>query len=309
MRSILGIVDGNYFVNYASHAAVADLMGPNGEPTGALHVFLGSLWNIKHTLKGNIIVVFDGGRAAFRNKLYPDYKKRKEVVSPDGKYDPKVEQYMEREDMKKFTFKTLDTLLPAMGIPSIRVPNEEADDVVYILAKYLSDKHNIYCVTSDEDYVQMVQLGATVYLYKQDAYITQGNFKSVYSFEAEAFTLYKAMKGDGSDNIKGVPGVGEVTATKILGNLKEPSLLSLHEFCSSHNDKKHKSVIDNFPIIKRNLRLIDLKYIELSDDVVINAYEESVRAARMQVPLAKKILHEYGLSNAMTKWLPEMIKG
>lgn len=302
MKSILGIVDGNFFVNFASHAAVADLTGPNGEPTGALHVFLNTLWNIKHNLKGNIIVVFDGGRAAFRNKLYPDYKKRREVDSH------KLEDYLDREDMKKYTFKTLDYLLPAMGISSIRVPNEEADDVIYVLTKNLVENHSIYCVTSDEDYVQMVLLGATVYLYKQDAYITYNNFRSVYSFEASGFTLYKAMKGDNSDNIKGVPGVGEVTATKIVGNLSEPTLLALHEYCSGSKDKKLKSVIDNFMIIKRNLRLIDLRYIELSDDTVMDTYNESMRSAKIHIPYVKKILHENGLSNAMTKWLPELIR-
>lgn len=363
MKPILSIVDGNYFVNYSSHSAILNLRGPNGDPTGALHTFLNSLWNIKQKHKGgNIIVVFDGGRAAFRNKLYPGYKKKEkrvegslsevidqaftldnpiseksmrsikkdiieyhdngtdvfegleeiletlELTSEEINKIKKDFEYYSREQMKDFTFSALEKLLPVMGIPYIKIPNEEADDVIYVLTKYLTDTYSTYCVTSDEDFVQMTSLGATVWLYRQEEMITAGNFKSKYNFDLEGFTLYKAIKGDESDKIKGVPGVGKVNATKIVKSLKEPSVTALLDFCSSSTDKKHKAVVEHFKVVKRNLRLMDLKYIEVSEDVVMDAYDLAREKAVLNFPLVKKIFYEFGLQSAGTKWLAELIK-
>jgi hypothetical protein len=210
--------------------------------------------------------------------------------------------------MKNFTFDALSKLLPAMGIPTIRIPNEEADDVIYVLTKFLIDSYSTYCVTSDEDFVQMAKLGATIWLYRQDKTITDKNFRAEYDFDLEGFTLYKALKGDVSDKIKGVPGVGEVNATKIIKSLKEPTVTTLLDFCNGSKDKKHQAVIDNFKIVKRNLRLMDFEYIEVSEHLVMKAYDLAKEHAVVNFPLVKKIFYEFGLQNAGTKWLTELIK-
>jgi len=313
MKSIVCIVDGNYFVNYASHAAVADLQGPHGEPTGALHVFLNTLWGINQKIQGSMIVVFDGGHAAFRNKLYPDYKNRDKGKGKgkDATGIMMTEEELDKkemiENMKGFAFKTLDVLLPAMGIPSLRIPNEEADDIIYVLTKLLTKESSVYCVTSDEDFVQMVKLGASVYLYRQDEHLTANNFKSKYKFGLDGFTLYKAMKGDTSDNIGGVPGIGKVNATKIINSLSEPTLSALFDFCSGSDDKKHQAVIQHFKVIKRNIRLMDLEYIEVDEDEVIQLFEEAKDEAVLDFPYVKKIFYELGLQTAGSKWLTNLL--
>jgi 5'-3' exonuclease len=308
-----------------------------------------------------MIVVFDGGHAAFRTKIYPNYKKKDKRISGDlneaitqsldpiiamssddfesikkdikeiqlGTADPEEMEkllksfelskeeikkirtdfdYYNREIMKNFTFDILNLLLPAMGIPTLRVNGEEADDVIYVLTKKLIDNYSIYCVTSDEDFVQMAHLGAVVVLYRQDLHITAKNFKDKYKFDLDGFTLYKSIKGDESDKIKGVPGVGKVNATKIVSNLKEPTIEALFDFCSNSTDKKHKAVIDNFKIVKRNMKLMDFRYIEVDEDDIMNSFKKAKKEAVTNFPLVKKLFYELGLQTAGIKWLTELLK-
>ena len=357
MRSILNIIDGNYFVNYAAHAAVLELKSSTGEPTGALHVFLNTLYNLQQKFQGNMVVVFDGGRAAFRQRLYPEYKKRFNKVSnnldelifnalepvnlfgsdfesvkkdlkeiyEDSKEVGKLlrtlelskkdifkiqrdfEQY-NRERVKNFAFSMLNTLLPIMGIPTLTVPDEEADDIIYILTKNLIDNYSIHCITSDEDFVQMAKLGATVLLYRQDETITANNFKDKYGFDLNGFTLYKSIKGDVSDNIKGVHGIGTVNAAKIIKSLDEPSIASLFDLCVESKDKKHQAIMQHFKIIKRNMRLMDFEYIEVNEDMVMNLYNKAKESAILNFPLVKKIFSDFNLQTTGTKWLSELIQ-
>jgi len=356
-KPILNIIDGNYFVNYATHSAVMNLKSSEeGHPTGALHVFLNILWSIQQKQQGSMIIVFDGGRAAFRNRIYPEYKQKPKKVSnnldeivssilkpvklpendfysvkeeikeiyEDSKTLEKIlksleisaeeinkikkdfEQY-NRERIKNYTFDTLNNLLPVMGIPTLRIPEEEADDVIYILTKKLMDKYSIYCITSDEDFVQMTKLGATVLLYRQNETVTAKNFKDKYGFDLNGFTLYKSLKGDPSDNIKGVPGIGTVNAAKIIKNLNEPSIPALFDLCNESKDKKHQAVIQHFKIIKRNMMLMDLEYIEIDEDRVMKCYERVKKEAVLNFPLVKKIFYSLDLQTAGTKWLSELI--
>jgi 5'-3' exonuclease len=358
VKPTINIIDGNYFVNYATHSAVMNLKSSEGgHPTGALHVFLNTLWSIQQKLQGSMIVVFDGGRAAFRTKLYPEYKEGRpkksdsldKVISDNLKpiqlsekdfesvkkdiervyEDPKAlekilktlelsqekiksigkdfEQY-NRERIKKYTFETLESLLPIMGIPTLRIPEEEADDIIYILTKKLMDKYSVYCITSDEDFVQMARLGATVLLYRQDETVTAKNFKDKYGFDLNGFTLYKSLKGDTSDNIKGVPSVGTVNAAKIVKSLSEPSIPALFDFCNESKDKKHQAVMQHFRTVKRNMILMDLEYIDTDEDMVMECYEKMKKEAVLNFPLVKKIFYNLELQTAGIKWLSELMQ-
>lgn len=342
MRTYLNLVDGNYFVNFASHSAVADLTGPNGEPTGALHVFLSSLYNIHHSREGRTVVVFDGKHADFRHRLYPQYKLRvnKKVVAKAfdhdkdklltdaewvrsefgevsdedfskilGGIDLNEEdlKYLRREYMKKYTFEVLLKLLPAMGIPTVKM-QEEADDVIYCLVKALKDQYAITCVTGDEDYVQMAKHGAAVHFYREDELVTSSNFKDKYDFELSGFTLYKALKGDTSDNITGVSGVGEKRATAVIQSMgTDTSLDHLLEMCEDPSNAKNSSlrkIKEQFKDVKRNMRLMDLDYIDLAVEEVMLEYNAAVEAAQPNVALVKKILFGHDLRVAIEKWLP-----
>lgn len=299
-KPTLNIIDGNFFVHFASHSPVSNLQGPHGEPTGALHVFLRILHSLKNTYRGNQLVVFDGGRASFRYRLYPDYKKRPIKI--------KTQKDLDIDASREFAFLILDKLLINMGIPSIRIAGEEADDVVYMLVKLLKDKYSIYCSTSDEDYVQMAKLGATVLLYRKNICITNGNFKDKYGFDISGFTLYKSLKGDTSDNIKGVPGIGDVNATKILSKLDVISLETLYEMCYTSDNIKYSSIVDNFKIVKRNMRLMDLEYVEINEEVIKESYKDACTKAKLNLPIVKKLFNDYGLKEVSNMWLPELFK-
>lgn len=287
------IVDGTYFVNYAAHSSTSNLTGPDGARTGAAYVFLNIMWKLRE--QGSLVVVFDdiGARAKFRRELYSDYK-----LKPEKEDN---EQNRIISEKKEYAFAILDELLPVMGIPTIRIEEEEADDVIFMLVKGLCDKYSVYVATGDEDYVQMVNLGARVYMYRKDEYITIDNFVGNYGFTPDRFTIYKSLKGDTSDMIKGVPGIGEVYAKKIVQSLEGNDMGAVIKWCEDRTDKQKRSVDDNLRILKRNMLLIDLNNARLDGNLVDKAYSIAVRRAQYDVNAMSAIFDKCGF-RTMGKW-------
>lgn len=294
-KRVVCIVDGNYFVNYGSHSSSNNLQH-NGIYVGGLYTFLKSLWSLRD-ICANLIVVFDdnNARAPFRKALLPTYKDK----------PPKEDNDKNRIIManKQFAFEALDPLLPALGIPSIRIEGEEADDVVYILAKILGNDYAVHVATNDEDYVQMVNIGVTVFMYRSQQYVTYDNFKTIYNIAPQMYTLYKALKGDKSDIIPNVPGIGEVNAAKIVNSLQEPTISNLLDWCGDGTaDKYHRAVLDNIRIVKRNLQLIDLANCQLDPMFVEKAYLAAQRRAIKDFDIVEDTFSRYNFKT-LGKWL------
>ena len=205
-RKKLVLIDGNALVHRAFHAlAQANLTSPMGEPTGAVYGFAVMLLNIFTKLKPDYIAVaFDTSAPTFRHKEYADYKATR-IKAPQELYDqiPRVQE-----------------LLESFNIPLFTMDGFEADDIVGTLSYQAPDTIDTYIATGDMDALQLVNKHTFVYAPRKgftDIVIYDpAEIEKVKGLKPSQIIDFKGLRGDPSDNIPGVPGVGEVTAKKLL---------------------------------------------------------------------------------------------
>lgn len=248
------LIDGNYNLIRNIYKIGKDLSTSNGIPTGGVYGFLRTLVKVQRL--GSAVVVFDAGHSNHRKELYPDYKKK------DKPFE-RTEEDIKMQEVREFSFEQIELLLPKLGIPTFKMEGEEADDVIYMLAKNLSSQgYEVNVVSDDEDYMQFLTLPkVNVYKAMKDDYWDIEKFKEEYGFDPKFFTLYKSMLGDSSDNIPGAKGIGPVAAKKIINEVNSLSYKDLLKWAKAGDKSIHKKLLDNFPIIKRNMLLVDLNNI------------------------------------------------
>lgn len=202
------LVDGNSLV-YRAFFALPPLQSGSGEHTNAVYGFTTMLFKILEEEKPRYVVVaFDPPEPSFRLQIYADYKGHREKTPGELK-----------EQMGR-----VKEVLEALGIPWVEVRGFEADDVIGTLAERAARETEkdleTLVVTGDGDLLQLVGERVTVLLTRRG--ITQMDrfnrsaLLDRYHLEPEQLIDYKALTGDPSDNIPGVPGVGPKTATRLL---------------------------------------------------------------------------------------------
>ena len=178
-----------------------------GMDTSAIMGFMNSLMDvIKREKPDHLAVAFDNGGSNLRNEIYPEYKAHRDATP----------------EAIKIAIPYIQKLLQAMHIPIIEVKGYEADDLIGTIAKQ-AEKQNykVFMVTPDKDFAQLVS--ENIFMYKP---ARMGNGIEIWGipevlakFEIEhpdQVIDYLGMMGDTADNIPGFPGVGEVTAKKLL---------------------------------------------------------------------------------------------
>lgn len=196
---MLLLVDGN---NLAYRCKYAFSLSNQGIDTSVTYGFFRTLLSVMRDLKPtSIIVCWDGGIPLHRLTATPSYKSNREHKDEDDYLDM-LRQMRELHD-----------ILPHAGIISIRVRGVEADDLLYHASVLSADKSVIY--SNDEDMIQAIRPGVSVYTAKNklldEAYVVEE-----YGVKPCQIPHWKALVGDGSDNIQGVPGIGKVTAKKLF---------------------------------------------------------------------------------------------
>ena len=206
------LVDGNALVHRGFHA-IPGLQTKSGEPTGAVYGFTSILLTaIKDIKPTHICLSFDLKGPTFRHKMYDDYKAHR-VAAAQELYDqiPRVKE-----------------VVTALNIPIFVKEGFEADDVLGTLAteicKQNKDDCEVFIVTGDLDTLQLI--GPCVKIYTMRKGITDTviyDDKAVrerYGLLPNQMVDYKALRGDPSDNIKGVKGIGEKTASELIQEFK-----------------------------------------------------------------------------------------
>lgn len=203
------ILDGNALVHRSFHALPLTMATKAGEITNAVYGFTNFLLKaIKEFKPAYVAVAFDLAGATFRHEQFADYKATR-VKAPD-------ELYAQLDRVKD--------VVRALNIPIFAVKGFEADDVIGTITKKISDKVDTIIVTGDLDTLQLIDDSTFVYTMSHGIsdsvlYDTKA-VKERYGFGPEAQIDYKALRGDPSDNIPGVPGVGEKTATELIKEFK-----------------------------------------------------------------------------------------
>lgn len=204
-------VDGNNLAHRCFHTKQGVLTTKQGKPSG---VILGVLNALKGYLEKfpettRMIVCFDGGRSKWRKELYPEYKAQRSYnddPEKKAKYEGLWAQLRELED-----------ILPMVGVDSIKVDGQEADDLIAGICRfYADDEDHVMIITSDKDMYQLVGENVSLYSPHRDTVISPLNFYEEVGVSVEGYVGYRALMGDTSDNIAGIPGIGPKTAMNII---------------------------------------------------------------------------------------------
>ena len=275
MKKVI-LVDGNnlLFRSYYATAYTGNTMRNSKDfPTNALYGFVNMINKIIAEEKPEFIAVaFDVGKT-FRHDTYEDYKAGR-IAMP--------------EDLK-VQFPVAKKILTAMGIKYLECENYEADDIIGTIAKMV-DIDNEYIATivsSDRDLLQLISNDVDVKLLKPKDYVRMNRdvFFETYGIEPIRIIDLKGLQGDASDNIKGVKGIGEKTALKLLQeydsvegiyanieNIKGATKTKLE------NDKDNafasKSLATIYRDVPLNINFSDIKYLGEQSEELINIYND-----------------------------------
>jgi len=196
-------IDGNSILNRAFYG-IKLLTNKKGQFTNAIFGFMNIyLRNIGDIKPDAVAVAFDLRSPTFRHKAVSYYKANRKGMPPElAEQLPRVKE-----------------LLGLMGVKVIECEGYEADDILGTLSKLCSDSGNeCYVLTGDRDSLQLIDDKVTVVLAtnKENIYYTPDRFMEDYGFEPIKLIDLKALMGDSSDNIPGVAGIGEKTATTLI---------------------------------------------------------------------------------------------
>ena len=198
------LVDGSSYL-YRAYHAFPPLTNSAGQPTGAMYGVLNMLRSlIMQYEPSHVAVVFDAKGKTFRDELFEAYKSHRPPMPDDLR-----EQIAPLHDM-----------VVAMGMPLLSVPGVEADDVIGTLAKQAAAEGRAVLIsTGDKDMAQLVTPDITLINTMNNTILGPEEVETKYGVPPSLIIDYLALMGDSSDNIPGVPGVGEKTAQALLPGL------------------------------------------------------------------------------------------
>ncbi|MGL5346059.1 MAG: DNA polymerase I [Peptostreptococcaceae bacterium] len=273
MDKRLIIIDGNSIINRAFFA-LPEMTNKEGLKTSAVYGFTTMLFKIIDTYKPtHISVAFDRKAPTFRHLEYQEYKAGRKKM-PD--------------DLKE-QFEPLKRLLDKFNINRLEIDGYEADDIIGTVSKLGEENgYKVYIVTGDKDAIQLASDKTTTLITKKGiGEVEEYDFDSVmekYEMTPTQFIDLKGLMGDKSDNIPGVPGIGEKTGIKLIkeysnieGILENVEQLkgSVKTKIIENKDlaimsKRLATIIRDVPI---EINLEDLKYGDFNKDEVLDEFK------------------------------------
>ena len=249
-----------FFRNFA----MMNMVNPSGIHIGGLGGFFRSLGaEIRRTQPDQVYVVFDGASSTTNRKnIISEYKSGREdqrvtnwevFDSLDDEHDSKVDQIVR-----------VIHYLKTLPVKTVILDKVEADDIIAYLCDTLPNhpEDKIFIVSSDKDFLQLVNKNVIVYRPMEKKYYTEEVFKEKYKMSPQNFILHKTLLGDNSDKIKGVKGLGEKGLLKKFPELSERNLTfdDIFEIC----EKKFKEhvvyarIIQGVDDLEKNYKVMDL---------------------------------------------------
>lgn len=269
------LIDANSIVHRAYHA-LPNLMTSKGAHTGAIYGFLTIFLRIVAELSPtHVAAAFDLKAPTFRHRLYAPYK---------GTRKPMDAELAEQ-------FEPLKELLALMRVPVVSKEGYEADDILGTLSARTDDDTVI--LTGDRDSFQLVSPTTRIYWTKKgvsDVEVIDLARLAADGFTPQSFIDYKALRGDPSDNIPGVPGVGEKTAKLLLEQYK-----TLDEVLNHASEVKGK--LGETLAASRDIALLSRTLATIDKDVPLEIDEESLRFSGVYSEDVRRRLRELELNS------------
>lgn len=203
-RKRVFLVDGNSYL-YRAFFATPHLSNSKGIPTNATYAFLSMTRKLVNEQKPDaLIMVFDSKAPSFREEISKAYKAQRPPMP--GNLSVQIPY--------------VKSALEAMGLPILEREGFEADDIIGTIVHSLKGRDvEIYIVTSDKDMMQLVSKNVFILDTMKGTLIGEGEVEEKFGIKPALITDYLALCGDTSDNIPGVPGIGEKTARELVGTI------------------------------------------------------------------------------------------
>lgn len=275
------IVDGSYLIHrilYASGSKgdppFSEMYNSNHDPTGAIYGCLKTLRaNINHDdfQARDMVVIWDGrprGLSPRRVAMYPQYK-----VPDDSKKNPtELAESLNHRSLLEEQRPHLIRLLSLLGVPSVNIPYREGDDIIGCFIRQISSNLKVLVISDDRDYYQLIRPNVHVYRagLRNPQIVCEENFQQRTNILNPArYLVYAAICGDGSDNITGIPKVGDTTAQRVANDIILTNGMVTYvalkdsverlKISDKRNAKLYSQLLDNVHIVTRNLQLMDLR--------------------------------------------------
>lgn len=258
-KKTLFLIDGSSFL-YRAYYSLKPLHTPNGEPIQAVYSFCRMLKKLIDTFTPHYMVVaWDSKGKTVRHEIYQDYKATRQAA-PNDLFEQKAR---------------IIEFLDLIHIKQVAHTGVEADDLMYSIAKDFSAQGlTVVLVTSDKDMGQALDANIVMFDPFKDVFIDVPAFEKKMGFPVEKLPFYFALLGDTSDNIPGVRGVGEKTATEIVQQFDslEDLYANLHKVAKARISAALAEQKEN-AFLSRKLFL--LQYQDLAIAPQDTTYEES----------------------------------
>jgi DNA polymerase-1 len=294
-RPVLHLVDGSGYI-FRAYFAIRPLSTRDGVPTNAVFGvarMLGKL--VKDERPARLGIAFDATRHTFRHDIYTQYKSNRD--EPPNDLVPQ--------------FTLVRELVQAMDIPVLELAGYEADDILATLAERAVDAgYDVVLVSGDKDLMQLVSPHVSMFDPMKDKHYGREDVIERFGVPPERVVDVLGLSGDSSDNIPGVPRVGEKTAAKLV---------------AAYGDME--AIIAALSLPGRKLKSAELSIIEFADDARLSKRLASLEYAvpleidfdklRYATPRADKLapflrriealglLRDFGFAEVETPWGPE----
>jgi len=256
-RPSIFLIDGMAIIFRSYYALMsARMQTKSGFPTGAIYGFLNTIIKILDTYNPKYIALaFDSKEKTFRHEKFPEYKANRPAPPED------LVQQLQK------IFEITENL----GIKTFKMPGFEADDIIGSLTKKFEEECDIYLVTPDKDFAQLVHNGVRLLKPSKntEAFEALGpeEVKKQYGVYPEYFKQMLALMGDSSDNIPGVPGIGPKTAANLIN--KYQSIENLYQHLSEQKPKVQQNLKEYQKLLEMSSYLVEIKTdIEMDFELV-----------------------------------------
>lgn len=263
MKEKIMILDGmNIFIkSYVTNPAIDS----RGEPIGGTFGFFKSLQKfVREIQPSQVIVCWDGASgSARRRSISKGYKEGRKPLRLNRGYQPELSNVEELENKRKQLIRTME-YLNSMPVIQVLINNIEADDLIAYICQSETYKDKIKVIVSnDKDFYQLCNENTIIYRPTQDEFLNTKRIVEKHSIHPNNFTIARAMDGDRSDNLEGVPRCGIKSVAKRFPFLSEEKSASIDDVINAckNSDSKlklFKSILESEDLIKRNYQLMQL---------------------------------------------------
>jgi DNA polymerase-1 len=310
------IIDGlNLFLR---NFAVMNVVNEQGVHIGGLGGFLRSLgFLINQINPTEAYIIFDGiGSSSNRKNLLPEYKSNRntgKLVNWEA-----FDNLDDEDDAKVNQISRLIHYLKCIPVKTLSMDKVEADDIIAHMSNHLSNNHNskVYIVSSDKDFLQLVNSNITVYRPIEKEFFTPEKVKAKFEIPPENFILYKTLLGDNSDKIPGVKGLGPGKLFKLFPELKT-KIMTLDDIFDICEEKYKEHIIYSRIIFDKSVVLKNYKLMNLSNPMVDEKEQLLIEnlinelSPKLQIDMFLRLYNEDGLKHIVKDtpiWLRNTFK-